>query len=158
MNTGKKVFLGIAIVTVLILIGGVVLMSRTAEAPVPEDQIVAKNGLHWHPRLSIIIDGEKQDIPPNIGMAGTVHQELHTHDEDAKNGVIHMEMKGVVSKDETKLINFFRIWGRNFSSTTILDKTPEPEKSVKFFVSGQENTDFENYMMKDGDEMEIRYE
>ncbi len=154
----KKFIIGIAIATLVVLVGGIVLVSKTNEVNIPEDQVVSKQGLHWHPKLTITFDGVKQDIPANIGMAGSIHQELHTHDEDAKDGVVHMEMQGVVSKDETKLANFFRIWGKNFNSTSILDKTTETSKSIKFLVNGSQNSDFENYLMKDGDKIEIRYE
>ena len=87
-----------------------------------------------------------------------MHQEIHTHDQDAKDGVIHMEMKGVVTKDETKLKNFFRVWGKEFSSTQIFDKKNGEEGKVKMMVNGKENIDFENYQMRDGDNIEIRYE
>ena len=69
-----------------------------------------------------------------------------------------MEMKGVVTKDETKLGNFFRIWGKEFSSTQIFDKINGAEGTLKMTLNGQKSKDFENYLMKDGDNIEIRYE
>ncbi|MBI4096860.1 MAG: hypothetical protein HY428_00400, partial [Candidatus Levybacteria bacterium] len=120
MTTEHKVIGGIALVTIVILVGAVFLLSKGNEQSVPQDQIVANNGLHWHPKLAIYIKGQKQEIPANIGI-GAVHQKIHTHDEDAKDGVVHMEMQGVVTKDDTKLGNFFRIWGKDFNSTQIFD-------------------------------------
>ncbi len=157
MTTEHKVIGGIALVTIVILVGAVFLLSKGNEQSVPQDQIVANNGLHWHPKLAIYIKGQKQEIPANIGI-GAVHQKIHTHDEDAKDGVVHMEMQGVVTKDDTKLGNFFRIWGKDFNSTQIFDKKNGALGTVKMTVNGKENTEFENYKMRDGDQIEIKYE
>lgn len=158
MSTDTKVIGGIAILTIVILVGGVFFLSKgSSSSSIPKDQIVTENGLHWHPKLSITIKGQKQEIPANLGI-GAVHQKIHTHDQDAKDGVIHMEMQGVVSKDDTKLGNFFRIWGKEFTSNKIFDKTNGPDGKVKMFVNGKANADYENYLMKDNDNIEIKYE
>lgn len=157
MTTEQKIIGGIALVTIVILVGAVFLLSKGNEQSVPQDQIVANNGIHWHPKLAIYIKGQKQEIPANLGI-GAVHQKIHTHDEDAKDGVVHMEMPGVVTKDDTKLGNFFRIWGMDFNSTQIFDKKNGALGTVKMTVNGKENTEFENYKMRDGDQIEIKYE
>lgn len=157
MTTERKVIGGIILLTVAILIGGVFFLSKGSNSSVPSDQVVTSNGLHWHPKLTITINGQKQDIPANIGI-GATHQKIHTHDEDAKDGVVHMEMQGVVTKDDTKLGNFFRIWGKEFNSTQIFDKKNGADGTVKMTVNRKENTEFENYLMKDGDNIEVKYE
>lgn len=159
MTTEHKVIGGIGLLTLVILVGGVLFLSRgsTTSSSVPQADIVAQNGLHWHPKLAIYIKGQKQDISENIGI-GAVHQKIHTHDEDAKDGIVHMEMQGVVTKDDTKLGNFFRIWGKDFNATQIFDKKNGAEGTVKMTVNGKENTEFENYKMRDGDQIEIKYE
>lgn len=156
LSTEIKVIIIGGIVTILVIVG-VSLLLASSSTSVPDDQIVAKNGLHWHPQLIITIDGKRQEIPANVGI-GTIHQKIHTHDTDAKDGVIHMEMSGIVVKEDTRLGNFFRIWGKELSSTTIFDKKNGEEGKVKMVVNGKENTDFENYLMKDGDGIEIKYE
>ncbi len=148
----KRGLIGIVVVVMIWVVWMVFKQSQ-----VPVNDIVSRNGLHWHPKLTIAIDGKEQEIPANIGI-GAIHQEMHTHDEDAKDGVVHMEMKGLVTKVETKLGNFFRIWGEEFSSTQIFNKNNGAEGTVKMTVNGKENTDFENYLMKDKDRIEIRYE
>ena len=157
MNTEKKVIIIGAIVTVLIVVGAIYLLSKGESVNVPEDQIVTRKGLHWHPRVTVSIKGEKQEIPANLGL-GAVHGKIHTHDTDNKEGVIHMEMQGVVTKDDTKLAHFFQAWGKQFNSTQLFDKTNGADGSVKMLVNGQNNTEFENYLMKDGDKIEVRYE
>lgn len=156
MTTEAKVIGGIVLATFVILVGGVLLLSR-GEKSVPEGEVVSRNDLHWHPRLTVSIKGEKQEFTDSIGL-GAVHQPMHTHSEDYKDGVVHMEMQGVVTKDETKLGNFFRIWGKQFNSATLFDKTNGPDGTVKMLVNGKENNEFENYLMKDSDNIEIKYE
>lgn len=149
----KQVAIGFIVIVVIWLVWMVFKQSQG-----PTGQIISRNGLHWHPKLSIIIDGEKQKLPADIGISGTGHEEIHTHDKDAKDGVVHMEMSGIVTKDETKLGNFFRIWGEEFTATQILDKKNGLEGNVKMIVNGKENKEFGNYLMEDKDSIEIRYE
>ena len=118
MNTEKKIIIIGTIVTILMVAGAVFLLSKGENINVPEDQIVVRQGLHWHPRVTVTIKGEKQEIPANLGL-GAVHGKIHTHDTDNKEGVIHMEMKGLVTKDDTKLTHFFRIWGKEFNLSLI---------------------------------------
>ncbi len=153
MTTEHKVFIGIGIATVLIMVGGVSLLSlqQSKEASIPERDVVSRSGIHWHPHLSIYIKGKQQEIPKNLGISG-VHQPVHTHD---SSGTLHLEISGVVTKDKIKLDNFFKIWGKKFSSECVVD---ECGGKVKMFVDGKENKDFENYLMKDKDNIEIRYQ
>lgn len=158
MKTEHKIIIGGGIVTVVIIVAISFLLTPKLNTSIPQDQVVAQNGLHWHPKLSISIKGEKQEFTNGIGLTGSVHQKMHTHDEDYKDGVVHMEMQGVVTKDDTKLGNFFRIWGKTFSSSQIFEFKNSSEAAVKMLVNGKTNKDFENYKMKDGDKIEIRYE
>lgn len=148
---------GVVLLTVFILSAGAFIFSSTDSGPAPsKDQIVSQKGLHWHPRLAIYIKGQKQQIPPDVGL-GTVHQEIHTH-EDITDDLIHMEMTGSVTKDETRLGNFFKIWGKDFSDDQIFEYKNGPEGKVKMYVNGSENPEFGNYEMKDKDIIEIKYE
>ena len=157
LNTDTKIILATVIGTGIVLIGAVVYFSKTQAPSTPSENVVAANGLHWHPKLAVYTNGEKQEFTDSIGL-GAVHQKMHTHTEDYKDGVVHMEMTGTVTKEETRLGNFFKIWGKEFSSTQIFNKTNGPEGTVKMSVNGKVNTDFENYEMKDKDLIEITFE
>lgn len=157
MKTETKIIIGGAILTVLLLIGAVFLLSRGEDVNVPEDQIISRKGIHWHPKLTILIKGEKQEIPADFGL-GAIHSPIHTHAADSKEGILHMEMSGLVTKDETKLSQWFQLWGKQFNSSCIFDKCNGSDGTVKMIVNGQENKEFENYLMKDGDRIEIKYE
>lgn len=147
MNKKTKKFLW-TIVIVLIIGGGIWLI--VSIPPTPEQEIISKQGIHWHTELSISILGEKQDIPADIGI-GAVHNPIHTHDTD---GVIHMEFSGLVRKDDVKIEQFFKIWKKEFNKDCIFDKC----NGVKMLVNGEVNQEFENYIMKNKDKIEIIFE
>jgi len=119
-----------------------------------ESAVLAPNGIHWHAHLSIKILGQEQEIPAGIGL-GVVENPIHTHEPD---GVIHMEFSGRVTEDDIRLGKFFKIWGKTFNKDCIFDKCSGPEGQLKMFVNGQENFDFENYVMRDGDRIEIIFQ
>ena len=159
MTTEHKIIIGGLVITFVMIVGISFLLSNNSSgsSSVSDDQIVAQNGIHWHPKLTITIKGKKQEFANGIGLTGNVHQKMHTHDEDYKDGVVHMEMQGVVTKEDTKIGNFFKIWRKEFSSTKIFDKSNGNDGKVTMLVNGKENSDFENYKMHDGDKIEISY-
>ena len=128
------------------IIGGLIWYVVT-RPPIPEGDIVSRNGFHWHPELIIYVKGEKQEIPENIGI-GAIHQPIHTHD-DSKQGVVHMEFEGRVLKQDTTLGQFFKNWGKGMRSFGA---------NMKMTVNGQENTEYENYLMHDKDKIELYFE
>ena len=137
----KKSFL--IFVTIIILLIGAGWWSKSLQQNDPN--IISRNGIHWHPLLEVYVKGEKIEIPQNIGLVG-VHSPIHTHDDLP---IIHMEFSGKVTEEDTELGNFFRAWGKEFLSFG---------ERVTMTVNGQENAEFENYQMHDGDEIEIHYE
>jgi len=143
----KVVSWGVSGSLVAAAIAGIVWYAAT-RPPTPESEIISRSGFHWHPELIIYVRGEKQEIPANIGIGG-VHRPIHTHAEDAARGVIHMEFQGLVRKEDATIGRFFDIWGKDAGSFGI---------SSKMTVNGQENTEFENYVMRDRDKIELYYE
>lgn len=120
----------------------------------PDSDILARQGLHWHPELTIFLKGQQQEIPANVGI-GTVHNPIHTHD---ASGVIHLEFEGLVTIDDLRLGQFFQAWNKPLSSTCILDKCNDPDGQVTMTVNGQPSTEFDRYVMRDKDTIAIRFE
>ena len=123
----------------------------------PQSEVITRSGLHWHPNISITIKGKKVKIPANIGI-GAVHSPMHTHESD---GTIHSEFSGVVRENDMRVGSFFDGWGKDFSADSIMGNMVEGDGgtgTIRMMVNGEENTEFENYMMKDGDKIEIIYE
>ncbi len=134
------------IVGIMVLIVGLFAWSKFLQNNDPD--VISHNGFHWHPELVIYVKGEKQEFPANIGL-GAVHKPIHTHVEDAKDGIVHLEFQGLVRKQDITLGQFFNSWGKDINSFGT---------SVKMTVNGQENTELENYHMQDKDKIELRYE
>ncbi len=109
--------------------------------------------IHWHPHLRIVVKGEEQIIPANIGISGARHEPIHTHETD---GIMHVE-NGAPNEENMRLAYFFRIWGKKFSKDCIFEFCNGGNSTVKFSVNGNESDLFENYIFRDGDEVLIEY-
>lgn len=121
---------------------------------IPQSELISNTGIHWHSNISITIKGEKVDIPTNIGI-GAVHNPMHTHESD---GTIHMEYGGLVHEKDVLLGNFFKTWGKDFSSEGIMGSINGEDGVLRMTVNSIENSEFENYSIKDGDRIEIVFE
>ncbi len=85
-----------------------------------------------------------------------VHVEPETNTEETGK-VLHIHAKGI------QLWLFFESLGMSFNSTCFkLDDNREfcnnEKQRLKMFVNGKENFEFESLVLKDGQEIEIRYE
>lgn len=124
---------------------------------------------HYHAHLSIFIDGVNQEFPAEIGIDSTgVIDFVHTHDAD---GLLHTHptAAGDEPTDFQTVGDFFRVWRTNagdagnnpdatFNQNQVLDAVVDADHVIRFFVNGGENGDFENYVLKDGDQIVISYE
>lgn len=151
----KNIFIGGLILIVLLF--GASWWSKSTQSKDPN--IIATNGIHWHPTLEILVKGVKQAIPANLGIGQQYVSKstydssmnmtaLHTHD-DADQGIIHLEFGGLVKKEDTKLGNLFSLWGKDINTFS---------EKVTMTVNGAPNTDLGNYEMKDGDKIILNYE
>ncbi len=132
--------------------------SRSVASDVPEADIVSRNGLHWHPEITIFVKGAKQAIPQtgitnmDMNKLHTLHKTMaarHMHDGPNEQGIIHLKFEGLVKKNDIKLGKVFQKWGKDFRSYG---------STVHMTVNGVENTQYENYLMQDTDKIELRYE
>jgi len=143
----RNIIVSIAVI-VLVILGFVFLKSKEpkrSETPIENDEIVSENGIHWHPELRIFVNHEEIKIPENIGL-GQVHNPIHTHDDLP---MIHFEFEGLVRESDITLEKFFKVWKKDFM---------EFGPTVTMTVNGQPNTELQNYIMKDGDKIELHYE
>ncbi len=129
--------------------------------------------MHIHPTLTIAIDGLRVTIPQNVGIdpplwkyhdldsygmkmpnmaSMTGMAPLHTHD---SSGVIHVESTQI--RDYT-LGEFFDVWGVTFSDSCIMDKCNDGTHTVKMFVNDNPSTEFRNHILKDREQIVIRYD
>ena len=114
--------------------------------------------VHWHSRLNVFVCGNEVLMPSPSGEHHVGLPLLHTHEDR----LIHIE--GIVWKPEDiTLGKYMEAIGRNFKGNELLDKKNGnvcnnlPGK-VKFFVNGKENFELTNYVIKDGENYELRFE
>ena len=141
--------------TIALLIGGI-WWSQNLQTSDPN--VISRGSIHWHPTLAIYAKGVKQDIPANLGIgaqyAGTPGYDpqmqmaaVHTHDDMP---IIHLEfMGGPVHTQDATLGQFFKMRGKDMQSFGT---------NMSMTVNGKENTDYENYVMHDGDAITLLYE
>lgn len=161
----KKILVGVLFV--VILIGSFYFISLGKNkliAPNGKEANIPKGNIHWHPKLTILIDGEQILIPDNIGygtgkvvdtqLSGMRMSPTHTHESD---GTIHIENINPAKKPETLTMGyFFYVWDNEFNSECIFEYCTD-KGVLEMTVNGNENMEFENYIMRDGDNIRIEY-
>ena len=106
---------------------------------------------HIHPVLKIVIDGQSQVIPANIGIRNACMNAIHTHD---ATGLLHVEAP--VKKDFT-LGDFFAVWQKEFNKDQILDSKVDKTHTITLTVNDQPVDTFENTILVDKDNIVIEY-
>lgn len=142
-------------IAIALLVVGSIVWSRASESSGPS--FIARNGLHWHPTLEIYVRGERIEIPADIG-TGSQYAGMPTYDADMRMTamhthhdvpIIHLEFPGLVRTDDITLGQFFTIWGKDMRSFGT---------NMRMTVNGVENTEFESYIMRDGDMITLHYD
>lgn len=129
-------------ILILLLLGSVLISKpRSSDS----SAIVSNTGIHWHPELEIFVDGNKIEIPENKGIERAPHSPIHTHNDLP---IIHLEFNGVVREDDIRLGKFFKVWDKEFRGFGT---------NVVMTVNREENTEFENYVMRHEDKIVLRY-
>ncbi|MCI0542476.1 hypothetical protein L0Y69_01820 [bacterium] len=143
---------GIGILIPVALVAWIVSLPK-----IPEDEVLSRQGVHWHAELAIKIATTSITIPANVGIsaASTHPNNMHTHADD---NIIHIEKTGIVRKDDARLKHFFEVWEKDFSKDSILGNAATGSSTIKMLVNGVENQDYGEYIMRDGDKIEIIYE
>ena len=116
-----------------------------------------KSDYHYHLQLNITIDGERIEIPANIGFEKDENGEtlflhpIHTYD---NSGRVHVE----TTKDATaKLGFFFEIWGEEFSSEKIMGYSVNETHNLEITVNNQKVETFEETLLEPLIEIDITY-
>jgi hypothetical protein len=153
----QMIFFTMLIVLVFIVISSFILfkMGGAMCKSLPADEI----NIHGHygirssnsVYLSISVKGTELTIPSDIGKEDNVLRPLHTDD---NSGKITMESK---CPRDFVLGDFFKIWKKNFNGTCILDYCNNGTRMVKMLVNGEENNNFENLVLVDGQKINIIY-
>lgn len=167
----KKVLVWIISIAILglLVLGIAVIIPETAvkelNVVVSDPDSIPSGAVHWHPSLTIIINGERISIPNGIGhtkgrvidvhLSGMRMSPTHTHEE--RDGTIHLENNNPSSKPETVTLGyFFYVWDKPFNATCIFEYCTD-KGTLRMKVNGEESTAFGNYIMRDKDNIRIEY-
>jgi len=102
--------------------------------------------------LEIIINGQKQEIPTDVGINAGCMNSLHTHD---NSGIIHVESP---EKRDFNLADFFAVWNKIYNKDQIFDYKTDDTHIIRQTINGQEVQDYENTILRDNDKITIYYE
>lgn len=99
--------------------------------------------------LEIIILGQKQAIPNTYGQVDGGRLVLNT---DNDNGQIRVQSP---ARRDFILADFFTLWGSPFSSQCIFTHCVSADRHLTMFVNGTPNQEFDQYLIRDGDQIKI---
>lgn len=149
-------FSGIGVAAILII--GLVLVFGQGTPTTVGGVTFPTGDVHWHAYPSVEICGETKQLPlPALGQEHLGSPLLHTHDD----GWIHIEGK-VNSPQDITLGLYMKNIGAKFDSTHLLDKTNGDlcngvAGKVQLYVNGIANTEFENHVIKDQEQVLFKF-
>ena len=119
----RAVTLGVIVIIAVVIVAVVIALPRTGNAvPLPGylDRCLTSVTYHYHPGLTIVINGSTYAVPPDVGRSGSCNRPLHTHpntnNQAVFDGTIHVE------SDEARsytLGDFFLIWGNSANNANL---------------------------------------
>ena len=120
--------------------------------------------MHIHAEITAKVCGEKIMFGLERGDLSKAHTHkernlIHWHDTEK----IDMESKEIINKEELTLGSFFEQMEIKFNKECLNDKCNGDlcngdKGMVRMFVNGEENFEFDKYVWKNGDKVEIKFE
>jgi hypothetical protein len=110
-----------------------------------EDQVQA----NWQARIQIVINNQLYAIPAGVGITNETRAKLFTIDTD---NIIYK-----TGEEDVFLGDFFKIWDETFNRTCILEYCNTNTSSMRMYVNNKENTDYELYVIQNGNDILIDY-
>lgn len=139
---------------VILLVGSMLWLGYSGYKNKP--QSYTSGQVHWHALVNIELCGQKEDLMHTKSSTMVSPMLTHTHGDNK----IHIEGQ-IFRKEDIALGKFMDGINVPFSGTKIKDKQngnkcPDGTVgTVKMFVNDQPNTEFRNYVPKDGDTIRI---
>lgn len=140
----------------VVVVAAVTLAYFAVTAPrVGGTELVSDKGIHYHPDLTIIVDGVPVTIESGVGL-GSVHKPIHTHDEG--DGTLHLEFEGIVKKSDTRLGIFFDTWNKEWTAASFLGNPIDATHTLTMKVDGEVSTEYRELLMQDKQKIELIYQ
>ncbi len=150
----KKILTYLILIFLLAFVGYFIFILITGE----KAESYTKGSVHWHSRLKVFICGEEIKMPAPKGEHHVGLPLLHTHEDR----LIHIE--GIVWKPgDITLGKYMEAIGKNFKDNELLEKgngasCNGKSGKVKLLVEGVENIELTNYVIKNDEDYELRFE
>lgn len=154
-----------AIVLVILFLGGGYLayIFNNWKKSLPP-QAYTSGPVHWHARVNVKICGESRELPADKaleahGKSAVGEPLLHHH----HDGIAHIEGT-ILRPEEITIGRFFDVIGAKFSNTEIFEKTNGDQCSdgkvgkVKTTANSESLTEPRDYVLRDGDLIEVEFE
>ena len=129
------------------------LVARRERAHVPTMMQTMSSPWHFHPRLSVYVNGKPITVPANIGIDpkvdGMQMAGLHTHDD---SGTIHVE-----GLQHATLGQFMTIWGVALSAQRLGSNRANGKVGVRMWVDGKPSEAFGALALSDGQKIVLSY-
>lgn len=135
--------------------------------PHETDPAVDLGGFHIHAQLNLFANGERIEIPDELGVDATgIVSPIHTHDADNR---LHLHnINGEALDDFLTLGDFFDTWRTNaglpgnnpdaiLTANQLMVHEVDDEHALKMFVNGQKVDDFQEYKIHEGDNITVVY-
>ncbi|MBI2148915.1 hypothetical protein HYU23_04495 [Candidatus Woesearchaeota archaeon] len=141
-----------AAVILLIVFGGYYFIIK----PITSFKPYYSGFYHWHANFEASICGEPAQVRCGAGMCGPMN--MHHHNDN----IIHIEGNTIAKQQDLQLGNFFHGLGLDFSNQSLLGKKngdlcPNGKLgTVNMYVNGQQNYEFDKYMLKRCDSSNIK--
>ena len=163
----KGLLLGLITISILSSVYYLNTNSNQKEDPIGNDYLKSeicyyalqgiKSDYHYHLQLNITINGERIEIPTNIGFEKDENGDtlflhpIHTYD---NSGRIHVE----TTRNATAELGFlFDRWGEDFSRNKILDYNVDEEHIIEMTMNGESVDTFENTILEPYVFIDINY-
>jgi VCBS repeat-containing protein len=125
------------------------------------------DGTSFDVRLSVYVDSEFVSIPTGIGVdaQGNKLSQVHTLDDD---GTLSIAPIGSEALEDVTLGDFFATWRTNggtagnnsaatFDDDELMGEVTDATNTIQMFVNGQVVTEYDEYVLEDGDEIVLVY-
>lgn len=109
---------------------------------------------HFHPSLSIYIDGQLVSIPENTGIGTAVCDGMHVIHAHDSTGKLHVETSEPV---DVELGVFFQIWNLYFAEDGIADKRVNETHELVMTVNDVEVDSYGDHILANGQQIVIDY-
>jgi hypothetical protein len=113
---------------------------------VPTSNQVQQN---WAARVQVVIYNQLNSIPAGLGIVNNTTSKIFTTSND---NIIYK-----TGEQDVRLSDLFEIWNKTFNSTCIFDYCDTNTSSMRMYVNGAENFDYELYVIQNNDDILIDY-